>query len=347
MKTFRYRQLIEEQDILKQRVMSLSADLRLAKRLAVKEEEIRREILGIKNERVTLPTWATKPRKPSSHWLGTPVAMLSDTHGGEVVNPKEIGGCNEYNLDIFDRRLEIYTNNLIEMLKDKFPGHYAELWLLLGGDLDSGDIHEEHLETNELPWGGRMLRLVPAFLGVIKRLRLAGFRLHIVFVPGNHGRRTEKLRTKRTVFHDSDWVMCHIGLKAALAKDDGIVWHWSEATDVSFKVHNTNCLLTHGYEFKFSSGNMTGPVPSVLRGNIKKQAFQNAVGAPYDLLFVGHGHTYAPGLDIVLNGSIIGYNEYAKSNLMRYQDPIQAGIFIHPERGPTINFPIFCTEKKG
>jgi hypothetical protein len=76
--------------------------------------------------------------------------MLSDTHFDEVVNPDEMEGLNAYNREIAMMRLEKWTQNVIKMARHYLSGvNYDGVVLILGGDIFSGDIHEELALTNE------------------------------------------------------------------------------------------------------------------------------------------------------------------------------------------------------
>ena len=70
--------------------------------------------------------------------------ILSDTHFDEVVKPEEIQFRNEYNREIAVKRLEAYFQKIILLTNDYVTGiDYEGIVLFLGGDIFSGDIHEE------------------------------------------------------------------------------------------------------------------------------------------------------------------------------------------------------------
>jgi hypothetical protein len=102
------------------------------------------------------PVWLA-PAKPKSH-AATLVVMLSDTHFDEVVNPEEMEGLNAYNREIAMMRLEKWTQNVIKMARHYLAGvEYDGVVLILGGDIFSGDIHEELALTNEDTMIGSLL----------------------------------------------------------------------------------------------------------------------------------------------------------------------------------------------
>ncbi|SVD67947.1 uncharacterized protein METZ01_LOCUS420801, partial [marine metagenome] len=129
-----------EASVLKAQVRELEADLDQA--------EIRSQLFTqLAGHTYKPPAWLTKTPKKSS---GVVCTILSDTHFDEVVKPEEIGYRNEYNREIAVARLENYFQKVILLTKDYITGiNYEGCVLFLGGDIFSGDIHEELTETNE------------------------------------------------------------------------------------------------------------------------------------------------------------------------------------------------------
>ncbi len=129
-----------EASILKAQVKELEADLDQA--------EIRGQLFTrLAGHTYKPPTWLTRKPKKSS---GVVCTILSDTHFDEVVRPEEIGYRNEYNREIAVERLKTYFQKVVLLTKDYITGvNYEGCVLFLGGDIFSGDIHEELSETNE------------------------------------------------------------------------------------------------------------------------------------------------------------------------------------------------------
>lgn len=70
-------------------------------------------------------------------------------------------------------------------------------------------------------------------------------------------------------------------------------------------------------------------------------------GEPYDTLIVSHFHQYNPLRRAIMNGSVVGYNEYVKDKLKaRWEPPIQAFWLCTPENGNTVQLPVFCGDRK-
>ena len=129
-----------ERDVLKAQIKELESELEQA--------EKRGQLLsGLRESTHKPPIWLTKKGKKDS---GVVCTILSDTHFDEVVRPEEIQNRNEYNREIAVERLETYFQKIILLTNDYITGmRYEGCVLFLGGDIFSGDIHEELTETNE------------------------------------------------------------------------------------------------------------------------------------------------------------------------------------------------------
>ena len=68
-------------------------------------------------------------------------------------------------------------------------------------------------------------------------------------------------------------------------------------------------------------------------------------GEPYDSMIVSHFHQYNPLRRAIMNGSVVGYNEYAKQIKAGWEPPTQAFWLVTPEHGTTIHAPIFCSDR--
>jgi len=94
-----------------------------------------------------------KPIKPREIKSGcreaTWVALASDWHIEETVEPEKVNGVNSYNLSIARNRVERYFSGvswLVNYHAYKFKLRDGILWL--GGDLITGYLREENLEDN-------------------------------------------------------------------------------------------------------------------------------------------------------------------------------------------------------
>ena len=110
--------------------------------------KIRKTVFKLSEHTSKPPKWLIKS-SPAKGAPGVPTLFLSDFHYGEVVNPKAVDGLNLYNKEIAKKRLKSTVETAIDlctnhMVNPKYPG----IVVPLGGDMMSGNIHEELTETN-------------------------------------------------------------------------------------------------------------------------------------------------------------------------------------------------------
>ena len=260
---------------------------------------------GLKDRKTKPPRWLTKKRKGTD--VGTVCTILSDTHFDEVVNPKELGGRNAYDRKIAVARLERYFQKVILLAKEYITGlNYDGIVLFLGGDIFSGDIHEELTETNEDTMLGSVLFWTEQLCAGLTLLADEFGSVHVPCVVGNHGRRTRKPRAKMRARDNFDWFLAK-NLETQLASDDRITFAIPDATDISIVVNTTRYLLTHGDQAS-GGGGIGGIWPPLMRLVARKR-----VNNEFDCLVLGHWHqlVMAPSSGFILNGSLKGWDEYA------------------------------------
>lgn len=291
------------------------------------------------------PSWTAAPlAKPSNP--GVPTLFLSDLHWGEVVKPAEIGGINKYDLGIAHARMAYTVETAIHLCKILDPNmSYPGIICPLGGDMISGDIHEELKTTNELPTIPTVLDLYEKLSGAIARLADAFGHVFLPCVSGNHGRNTMKTWAKNRNHTSFDWLLYQLLAKRFL-NDARITFYVPQGSDALYRVYGTRYLLTHGDQFK-AGDSIIGPIGPIMRGNQKKTARNQAVGQDYDVMILGHWHQYMHLARAIVNGSMKGYDEYAASWNFGFEPPTQALWITHPKYGITYRMPVYCEAPSG
>jgi hypothetical protein len=123
---------------------------------------------------------------------------LSDLHCGEVVRREEAAGFNEYNPEIFQRRLRRMIDASIRILpRWSSDCDLKGVVVALNGDLISGDIHAELRETNALTAHEQVALATDEIAAGLKMLADKFGAVLVTVTPGNHGRTTEKTHAKR------------------------------------------------------------------------------------------------------------------------------------------------------
>lgn len=313
------------------------------------DEQVRKQIFEIAHSKPNIPTWLSEPiaHGVGESVIGVPILFGSDWHWGEVVNPHEIGGVNEYNLGIAQARLRRLIDTTIDLLTNHMVNpQYPGIVFGLGGDMVSGDIHDELSETNEMPIMPIVLDLVDHLYVAINRLKEAFGRVFLPCVAGNHGRNTHKVRSKEFNYNSFDWLI-YQHLDRLFANDPDVVFFIPDGTDALVSIAGHKYLFTHGNQFRSFGDSMIGALGPVIRGDHKKRGRNSQVGQEYDTIVLGHFHQLAQMKRFIMNGSLIGYNEYAYSSNFGYEPPQQALWISHPTHGITFSMPVNVGEDFG
>jgi hypothetical protein len=326
---------------LKATVKRLEKELAALEAKALTEDTIKRHIVGLARNAAETPTppWVTKPQAADSA-PGVPTLFLSDLHWGEVVHPSQINGVNKYNVEIAHRRMEALGERAVRLLsiispKMEFPG----IVLVLGGDMISGNIHDELTATNEL---NSMEAVLDLFAELTKLIAMLATRFGKVFVPcvtGNHGRDTVKIWGKDRHKTSFDWLL-YCFLAKRFENDRRVTFLIPDGPDAYFKVCSHRYLLTHGDQFRGGDG-LIGALGPIIRGDHKKRSRNAQIDMEYDTLLLGHFHQYMHLTRLIVNGSLKGMDEYAYSNNFPYEKPQQALWLTHPKYGITYRCPIY------
>lgn len=322
----------------------------LAERV-LSDEMVSRHIFEIAHSKPTIPDWIVGgvPSQEDSV-PGVPILFGSDWHWGEVVKPSEIGGVNEYNLEIARARLMRLIETTVDLLTNHMVNpQYPGIVFALGGDMVSGDIHEELSVTNDMPMMPVVLDLVDHLYIAIKRLKEVFGKVFLPCVAGNHGRNTHKVRAKEFNYNSFDWLI-YKQLDRLFQEDPDVVFYIPDGTDALVNIAGHRYCFTHGNQFRSFGDSMIGALGPVVRGDHKKRGRNAQVGQEYDTLVLGHFHQLMQMKRVIMNGSLIGYNEYAYSNNFGYEPAQQALWLSHPRHGITFSMPVNVSDdisKKG
>lgn len=288
---------------------------------------------------VTPPDWMIKPRGKGGKHKATPLSFFSDSHFDEVIHPEQVNFVNAYNRTIALGRLERFFQNTIELTKDYLAGlEYDGLVMPFGGDTFSGNIHDELKQTNEDTLAGSLIFWLDPMIAGIEMLAEHYGSVYIPLVVGNHPRGTPKPIHKMRVRDNFDWLFAQL-LARHFAKDKRVTFNISESPDCEFRIYDKRFLLTHGDQFRGGSG-ISGLLSPMMIGNARKKDRQQAINSPYDYLLMGHWHQRINAMGVFVNGSMVGYNEYAFNNNFKFEPPQQTFFVVDPRWGVTITAPI-------
>lgn len=295
---------------------------------------------------VTPAEWA-QPKSEHKEHHAIANLLVSDLHLDEVVDPAAMRYANAYNRDIALRRLQKLAEKTIIMARDYISGvKYDGIFVYMNGDLISGNIHEELQRTNDgYGIADSMDYWVDPIAGFLDHLASYFGNVHVVSTVGNHGREFKKPPSKGAVKSSFDWLMMR-GIWRQHRTDDRFTWNIPESKNVLVDCYSSKFLVQHGDDFK-GGDQIAGALRPILMGDFRSMAQEvsSPTGEPYDKLIVSHFHQYHDIPRVVLNGSVVGWNEYAKDKLKARWEPAQQAFWIvTPELGPTMHFPVIVQE---
>lgn len=337
----------DEVNILNQQISELRRQLNNSQKKSAIVEQIKTVVLKLKDSEPIYPEWL-KNYSGIKHEeiIGVPTLCLGDFHFGEVVDPSQIFGVNEYNIEIAKQRVKIVVDKVIELAFNhianaKYPGIVVPLL----GDMTTGLIHEELKITGEKEVLQVSLELLGVMIEALTRLADAFGKVFVPCVAGNHGRLTIKPRAKGYAFDSMDWLLYQL-LAKFLEKDKRIKFLISDGEDAQYKIYDFTYRISHGSQFSGGDG-IIGSIGPIMRGDTRKRSSARSMKAEYDILLLGHFHqSMTIAQRCICNGSLVGYSEYAAKCNFPFEAPTQNFFITHPIHGVTFNLPIRIENKE-
>lgn len=304
--------------------------------------ELVREIISGSNVIPNPPDWFIEREHQSNH--GVPTLLCSDWHWGETVEARQVNYVNAFNKDIAEKRVKRLVEKTINlMLVHMAKPKYDYLCLPLLGDMDSGNIHEELRETNWAPINICLIELRDTIIWMIDEFLNAFKKVYVPCVTGNHGRIDRKPRFKNASYDNFEFLLYEM-LRHHYKGNKAVHFDIAESSELLYDVCGTRYLAVHGDGFKGGSG-IAGALSPMMIGRARKKESAMATNRLFDVMIHGHWHFHRNIGDIISNGSLKGFDEYALKNSFQYQAPIQALWVTHPDYGITASWPVYLEAK--
>ena len=332
--------------VLRQQITRLQAELAVASRTSAGVADVKRLIdtLSLAVDELDPPEWVVTPQTKTVD--GVPTLFLSDWHAGEVVVPSQINNVNEYNVKILRERAKTLIDSAIHLLQIIDPKmRYPGIVLPLGGDMVSGNIHEELTATNELQSMPAVLEMYEVLASIIAKSADVFRRVFVPCASGNHGRDTKKTWHKDRQHTSFDWLIYQF-LARHFAGDKRVTFYIPQSTGTYYKIYSHRYWLVHGDGFRGGDG-MIGCLGPIIRGDHKMRSRNAQIDQPYDTMILGHFHQYLHHGRVIVNGSLKGYDEYAFDQGFGFEQPQQALWLTHPKYGITYRMPVYVDRKRG
>ena len=259
----------------------------------------------------------------------TACAIASDWHIEEPVVKEAVHGLNEYNLEIARSRAEFFFKNTLRLANmDARESTIRTIFMSFLGDFISGWIHEELLANTLLAPGDAANFCAGLICGGIDfLLKESSYQIVGDMIPGNHGRMTHKMHMGNPTGTSLETFMYR--MIAMRYQDNPRVQLTVSPQAMVYRDFYERFKLRqiHGYEVKYGGGigGLTIPLRKALAN------WNNPIRA--DLTVLGHFHTLDFGGDYLVNGSLIGYNNFAQAIKAKWEEARQAFYLIHARHG--------------
>jgi hypothetical protein len=272
------------------------------------------------------------------------ISTISDVHIEEEVTKAIVNNLNEYNLDVAKKRIELYFKRLMYMIIQTRKSGFKVDNLVLGllGDFITGYIHEELEETNALTPIQASLCVQELLIKGIKTLAEQGDlkSIKIPCIPGNHGRTTKRKRFTSGYKNSYEWLMYHNmkNLFDAVGGYNNVEFLIPESEFIYLNLFGYINKFSHGDHFNYQGGIGGIEVP------LKKWVLRENSVIKTDMSWIAHWHQYIVLNRARVNGSLIGYNSYARAFGFEPEPPKMQFQLLDKKRGYTLNNPIILTD---
>jgi len=266
--------------------------------------------------------------------------LFGDPHIGEIVNKEEMAGINEYNFDVFRLRMEYLARETIDLCMSKLSGYqFSTLNIAMLGDMVTGMIHDELIETAEgtvIEWAYGGAVIIAQFL---QELAQVFEKIKVFGVVGNHGRMHKKPRFKQR-YVNWDYVL-YMALALMLQSQKNISFHFPKSFFIHTNINEHEFVFIHGDNIRSWMGI---PFYGINRMVANFNELMASRGDYIEYFCLGHFHETGQ-LDKVkgekiVNGSMIGGNEYSLGRMFTSGAPKQLLAGVHHRTGLTWRYPI-------
>lgn len=276
-----------------------------------------------------------RPLKPQGD--AAAIIVATDWHAEQRVDAASVNGLNEFNLQVATRRIRRLWEKAVYLTESaKSISKIKTCVLAVLGDMITGDIHDELLETNFLS-PTKAIAFVQEHLADGIRYLLKHGKFERIDVPccvGNHGRTTRKPRVATRIDNNYEWLAYH-NLASEFRKDKRVQFHIAEGYHQYLDVCGHACRFHHGDGMKYFGGvgGITIPVNKAIAQWSKSRH------ADYD--FFGHWHQFLWHKSWVCCPSLIGYDPWSLWIKAEYEPPSQAFGVMDSKRGLCEMRPIY------
>jgi hypothetical protein len=272
--------------------------------------------------------------KPNGKQIKESVVLhFSDCHADSIIKPESVGGLEEFNFPIALRRAEQLVDTTIKFTQETLSNYdFGTLYVLANGDHISGEIHGavnhsyyRNAFKNAIAVGqmqALMFRDLAPYFNQIK----------VVYVSGNHGRRTPK-KDYQNPLNSWDYLVAEIA-KQHCANLKNVDFLIPDSFSANIEIEGYGFCMFHGDDVRGWNGI---PFYGLQRKTSKWTALNASVNRKVQYYVCGHFHQASSmaNLDgeMLLNGAWTATDPYVYNAITSWGEPCQILHGVHKDRG--------------
>jgi hypothetical protein len=253
------------------------------------------------------------------------IMHLSDGHHDQIVVPGECGGLEKYDFPVSCCRAEKYVDTVLkwtqETLHPKF--RFPILTVLAYGDHTSGEIHNNVPRSYFKNQFQNCLAIGQLHAMIYRDLAPYFEQVNVIYVPGNHGRRSIKKDYHGA--HDN-WDYLVAKTAEIYCKDLlSVTFTIPNAFSVNIEIEGNGFNIAHGDDIKSQLGI---PWYGLERRKYRLLAL-NSVHATTPIRYLCCGHFHRPATisnlngEMLINGSWVATDAFIYESFGGYTEPTQ------------------------
>lgn len=276
----------------------------------------------------------------------TIVLMISDIQAGTYISSEASGGLNEYNWSILEKQfVQLYIGLEEIVTRHKKVAPIKSLHVHLIGDIVEGyDIFKGQTRQIDTEITEQAIGVKDLLCDFLQKALHLFDKIHVVGVPGNHGR----IGTKGENLHYVSWdYIVYKWMESELKNYPNITWQLSKSWWQIDTIYGFNFLLFHGDDIRSWQGI---PYYGIDRAAKNYNELLELLGLKYNYLEIGHFHVPSELSGVTtekfINGCWPGGSLYSMKGLVTANYPVQKLFAVHPTQGVTYRYPIKLTLPK-
>lgn len=340
-----------------QRILGLNAEVAM---LVDERNSLRRQVKAMTKshglframsdelERVVCPMTALPPIPPVERLKGVKsieehlVMHLSDGHHDQIIRPEECGGLEMYDFRISMRRAEQYIDTVLKWTQHTLAPQFVfpAVTVLAYGDHTCGEIHNATQRSYYRNQFKNCFAIGQLHALMYRDLAPYFKTVNVVYVPGNHGRRS--LKKDYHGAHDNwDYLVAEV---ARLHCQDlkNVNFQIPDSFSVNLDINGIGFCVFHGDDIRSNLGIPWYGLERRQRRMIALSAIQNTTRIRYYCC----GHFHRPGAltdvdgELIVNGAWPATDSYAYNSFCGFSEPSQLIHGVNPKYGITWRMPV-------